>query len=289
MRILVTGGLGFLGRAVVATLSEAGHQVYAFSRRQADVRDREGLIAALAPLDLDAVCHLAALTSVRDSFADPVGSFEVNLGGTINLLRAVEGRAPRIVYASTSAVYGSGHSGRLSEDLVPQPENPYAASKLAAEQLLAYHPDAVILRCFNIAGAVAGHGDPNPTRIISAALRAAAGEIPHVTLNGDGSAVREFTHVLDVAEAFRLAIDAQLPDDRRILNIGTGDGVAMRTVIEMTGKVTGRMIQVVRRPAAREAHTLIADARRAHDLLGWRPSRSALDVVIRDAWQALVR
>jgi UDP-glucose 4-epimerase len=195
----------------------------------------------------------------------------------------------RFVFSSASAVYGSGRPGRLSEDLEPRPENPYAASKLAAEQLIGYHAatgaiGAITLRCFNIAGAYAGISDPNTTRIISAALRAAAGETPHVLVNGDGSAVREFTHVRDVAEAFRLALDAAAPGGHETLNVGTGEGVTMRDVVRVAEKVTERPVPVRHGPPAREAHTLVADATRIREALGWSPARSSIETIVRDAW-----
>jgi len=309
VRVLVTGGLGFLGRAVVAELAAHGAEVTALTHsrpdvtvpgamtvRHADLRDQSELAAVMGKTRPDAVCHLAALATVRESFTKPIEYYDVNVTGTVNLLRTLETLSPanpvKLIYASTNAVYGSGRPGSLSEDDVPSPENPYAASKLAAEQLIRGYArtgriGATILRCFNIAGAtVDGYGDPDTTRIISAALRAASGEIPHLTVNGDGSAVREFTHVLDVAEAFRLALDATMPGEEQVYNIGTGDGIAMIDVIHAAEKITGQTINVLHRPPAREAHTLIANAMRAREALGWRPDRSALDRIISDAWAA---
>jgi len=309
VRVLVTGGLGFLGRAVVAELAAHGAEVTALTHsrpdmtvpgatniRYADLRSQTDLAAVVEDVRPDAVCHLAALATVRESFTKPIEYYDVNVIGTINLLRALEGLQPtspvKLVFASTNAVYGSGRPGSLSEDDAPNPENPYAASKLAAEQLIRGYArtgriGAAILRCFNIAGATAdGYGDPDTTRIISAALQAASGEIPHVSVNGDGSAVREFTHVLDVAEAFRLALDATVPGVGEVYNIGTGDGAAMIDVIHAAEKITGQTINVVHKPPAREAHTLIANAMRAREALGWKPDRSALDRIISDAWAA---
>ncbi|MFC7484161.1 NAD-dependent epimerase/dehydratase family protein [Luedemannella flava] len=196
-----------------------------------------------------------------------------------------------MVFVSTCAVYGSGHAGALSEDLPAIPESPYAASKLAAEQLVAFLGDAgaivgVTLRCFNIAGAYSGIVDPNPTRIISAALRAAAGEIPHVSVNGDGSAVREFTHVLDVARAVGLALGIARVGGPRLLNVGTGVGVSMMDVIRAAEKVTGRHIEVVHRPRVNEPAALVADVSRIRSALGWSPTGSALEDVLRATWEA---
>ncbi|GIH10991.1 UDP-glucose 4-epimerase GalE [Rhizocola hellebori] len=303
MRVLVTGGLGFLGRAVTAELTEHGHEVLVLSHSapprlrgdveviRADLRDRSAIAEALAAQRLDGVCHLAGLKSVRDSFTDPVGYFDTNVGGMASLLRALTGGLP-FVYASTSAVYGSARPGRLTEDLLPNAENPYAASKLAAEQLLAYTAatgsvGGVTLRCFNIAGAVGGHADPDPTRIIAACLRAAAGLIPHVTVNGDGSAVREFTHLADAARAFRLGLAAAKPGEHQLLNLGTGDGITMMEVVRAAERVTGRQIHVVHRDAANEAHTLISDPDRIQKTLQWHPETSTIERIISDAWEAL--
>ncbi|MBB5869543.1 UDP-glucose 4-epimerase [Allocatelliglobosispora scoriae] len=301
MRVLITGGRGFLGRAVTADLIARGHGVTVLSHTAGgdgtvlgDLRDRERLTEVIAQVKPEIVCHLAALTNPRDSFANPLTYFDVNVGGTLNLLHALAaaGEPARIVFTSTSAVYGSARPGHLSEDMVPSPESPYAVSKVTAEQLLASYVGtgaigATSLRCFNIAGAVSGFGDPDPTRIISAALRAAAGVIPHVSVNGDGSAVREFTHVLDVAAAVGLAAESSSIGDSRVLNVGTGNGITMMEVIRAAEKVTGREIAVVHRPPAREPHTLIADGRRVREVLGWEAQRSSIEEIVADSWAAL--
>jgi UDP-glucose 4-epimerase len=305
MRVLVTGGLGFLGRAVTKELATHGHEVLILSHTialntfrdmpiiHADLRDKLVLAEALRPHGIQAVCHLAALTSVRDSWLDPLDYFETNVAGTLNLLRAL-GSNVRVVMTSTSAVYGSARPGRLDENLPTEPENPYAASKVAAEQVLRYAADtgtigAVVLRCFNLSGSVDGYGDPDQTRIIPNTMRAAAKEIPHVTVNGDGSAVREFTHVLDAAEAIRLALDFSELGTHRTFNVGTGNGVSMMDVIHRAEGVTGQRIRVVHRPVAAEAHTLISDPARASEDLGWRPRLSSLDRILSDAWLATRR
>jgi UDP-glucose 4-epimerase len=312
VRVLVTGGFGFLGRAVVSDLLQRGHHVVALSREarggelptvevvQADLRDREALMAAVEPLKVEAVCHLAARTSVRESFADPLGYFDVNVGGSLNLLRAVrpgsEARPVRFVFISTNAVYGSARSGLLSEDVAPSPENPYAATKTAVEQLLTYSAQAdsstfgaVTLRCFNIAGGAYGHGDRDSTRIIPAALNVAAGKSAHVRINGDGSAVREFTHVLDVAAAVSLALTNTRLGTHQILNVGTGLGFTMLDVIRAVEGTTGRPVPVVHAPSAREAHTLVADGRHIREVLGWQPTHSSIEAIVRDAWEVVRR
>jgi UDP-glucose 4-epimerase len=320
VRVLVTGGLGFVGRAVALDLLAAGHDVDVLGRGGAgtkppegatlvggDVRDRARLTEVVAEGRYGGVAHLAALTRARDSLADPLAYYDVNLGGTLNLLTAIaaatkaasaaEAAAARpparpptkIVLASSSIVYGSSRTGALGEDLPPHPESPYAASKLAAEQLVTAHAAtgaiaAVVLRCFNVAGAVDGHTDTDPTRIIPTLLRAARGELPHVTVNGDGSAVREYTHVRDVAAAFRLALEGGRAEG--VYNVGTGRGAAVRDVIAVAERVTGRRIPVEHLPPKPEPHTLVSDPRRLIGELGWRPVHSDLASIIRSAWEA---
>jgi UDP-glucose 4-epimerase len=292
VRILITGGGGYLGRVLTVTLREHGHEVTALDR-SADLRDRSRLAAAIHAGSFDGVCHLAARTTIRDSFADPLGYYDTNLAGTLNLLSSLRD-VPAVVFASTSAVYGSDRPGVLTEDLDPRPENPYAESKLAAEKLIGYHAaagavGAISLRCFNVAGSYGGVADPGTTRIIPAALRVAAGHSPHVRINGDGSAVREFTHVRDVADAFRLALTgaAAIPGTHQVLNVGTGRGVSMADVVRTVEKVTERPVPVIHGPAVNEPHTLVAGTDRIRAVLGWTPARSSLETIIRDSWADL--
>jgi UDP-glucose 4-epimerase len=310
MRVLVTGGLGFVGRAVASGLAGAGHRVDVLSRGgngavppagtdliEADIRDRSRVAEVLARGRYDGICHLAALTRARDSVTDPLSYYDVNVGGTLNLLMALKAGAPvgdrpvRFVFASTSVVYGSQRTGALGEDLPPRPESPYGASKVAAEQLVGYHAatgevSAVTLRCFNVAGAFDGYPDTDPTRIIPNVLRAARGELPRVTVNGDGSAVREFTHVVDVASAFRLALEAAVPPADAVFNVGTGRGVSVREVIETAERVTGRQVPVEHLAPRPEPHTLVCDPGRLIREFGWQPAHSSLADIVRDAWDA---
>lgn len=313
MRVLITGGDGFLGRVLSLRLVEIGHDVVIVGRRSApetdspaavrrvyaDITDRAQVTAALAGLDVDGVCHLAARTNILESFADPLGYFSVNLGGTLHLLETLTAgsssrltsRRTTVVLVSSGTVYGSRYAGPLVEDLVPRPESPYAASKLAAESLVASVADAgsiaaVILRCFNIAGAYAGRANRNPTGIIPATLRAAAGDVPHVVINGDGSAIREFTHVLDVANAIVRALDTAAPGKAEVLNVGTGVGITVLDIVATAARVTGRHIDVTHRCPANEAHTVLADTRRIRERLGWAPARSDIEEIIQSDWEA---
>jgi UDP-glucose 4-epimerase len=310
MRVLVTGGFGFTGRAVALTLLAHDHDVvlltsshrspreapHGASIVKADLRDGPAIAQVVAAGRYDAVCHLAALTRVRDSFADPVTYYDVNVGGTTHLLAGMDaqtaetGRPGRLVFASTGAVYGA-QIGHLTEDDVTAPTNPYGASKLAAEQLISHQAatgrlQATTLRCFNIAGAVDGHTDLDTTRIIPKALAVARGRYDNVLINGDGTALREYTHVLDVAEAYRLALEAAPSDRHTIYNLGSGTGVTIAQIIANTRQITGADVPVVHGPAKPEPQILMADSSRLRSELGWTPTRSDLAVIISDGWEA---
>jgi UDP-glucose 4-epimerase len=305
MRVLLTGATGFVGRAVVRQLTLAGHSVVGFARtrvpcscelRTGNILDRAALGQAVE--GADAVCHLAALTLVRESFEQPVRYFRVNVTGTLNLLDAMDaearrrGRPLRLVFASTGAVYGSPEGQPITEAQEPAPSNPYGASKLAAEAVIGYQAalgtvSAVTLRTFNVAGAVDGCGDPDSSRIIPKTLLVAAGKADSLSVNGDGSAVREYTHVCDVARAYAAALDLADPAGHRLYNVGSGVGVNIREVIESAERITGRPVPVRWGPAVREPRELRADCSRISTELGWHPSRSTLDTIVADAWEAL--
>lgn len=295
-RVLVTGGLGFLGRAVTRDLLDAGHEVAVLTRRHdttavtGDVRDRTRMREVVAAGGYDAICHLAALTRPRDSVADPLTYFDVNATGTLNLLLAVE-PGTRFVFVSTNQVCGSRHAEPLREDLPPDPESPYAASKLAAEQLVAAYAatgaiGAITLRLFNIAGAMAGVTDTDETRIIPNTLRALTGELPYVTLNGDGTAVRDFVHLADVAAAVRRALAVATAGTHRVFHIGSGNGSSMADVVRAAEAAAGRRVAVKRMPPKPEPQLLVADNRRARAEMGWEPARSDLAQMVADAWDA---
>ncbi|QKW12401.1 NAD-dependent epimerase/dehydratase family protein [Verrucosispora sp. NA02020] len=309
MHVLVTGGLGFLGRAVTLEMLAAGHHVTVMTRGRVDtkppvgadlvtgdLRDRERLSRIIQESEYEGIVHLAALTSGRGSLTDPLGYFDVNTAGTLNLLMALDSlrnsRPPvSMVFASTNIVYGSQYSGALSEDLAAHPESPYAASKVAAEQLVAAYAatgamGAVTVRPFNISGAVDGVADTDTARIIPNIFRAITGQLNYVTLNGDGSAVRDFVHLADVASGIRLALSACTPGASQIINLGSGTGTSMAAVVATAERVTGRPVTVRRMPPKSEPPKLVADISRAHAVLEWRPARSDLGEMLTDAWKA---
>ena len=306
MRILVTGATGFLGHAVTAALSDRGHGVIALSRSgsdlpakagryiQADVRSRADLIDAVA--DVDAVCHLAALVRVRDSLTNPLDYWHTNVGGTLNVLdalaRSATPTAPkRLILSSTGAVYGTPQRQPISEDQPPGPSNPYAVTKLAADLAAAHVAatgviGAVALRAFNIAGAWAGHTDHDLTRLIPKILAVQAGHAQDLVVNGDGTAVRDFVHVADMADAFARAIDRCQAGHWRVYNIGSGRRTTIGDVIATAEAITGKPVPVRHAPPANEPRVLVADPSRAMTELDWLPKRSALTQIISDAWQA---
>ena len=298
VRILVTGANGYLGSAVARPLRASGHDVIGLVHRGCDgvpdgiavrtaqLGDRDTLGAALHGIEL--VCHLAALTRVRESFASPLDYFQVNAGGTVTLLQAMAtAGVRRIVFASTASIYGAPARQPMAEDLADDPPHPYAASKRAAESAIAAQAatgllDATVLRLFNIAGGP----DPDDTRIISRILAVAAGEDPTLIVNGDGSAVRDYLHRDDAARAFDAAV-AGLPQPGRYrrYNIGTGVGTSINDLVAAASRVTGCHIPVEYRAAATEPDRLISDSSRAHTELGWSPN-SDIDAIIQDAWSA---
>jgi UDP-glucose 4-epimerase len=309
MRVLVTGGLGFVGSVVAARLAQPDQQVTVLTHStppartppdqvevvQGDLRDRERLTKLVVAGEFDGVCHLAGLARIRDSHADPLSYFDVNLTGTLNLVHGLAeladrtGVAPRLVFASAAAIYSPSAKQPATEDSPSQPASPYAASKLAAEQAIAYQAatgalGAVSLRCWGIAGAAGPYGDLDRSRLLPKTLAVAGGLENVLTVNGDGSAVRELTHVVDVAEAYRLALAAARPGEHELYNIGSGVGVTIAEVVAMVEQVTGRTVQVEHRPATSEPPVLVLDSRRIRQALGWRPQRSSLQQMVHDGW-----
>jgi UDP-glucose 4-epimerase len=312
MRVLVTGGFGYVGSVVALRLVQAGHEVAVLTRGgrptagpppaavmlRGDLLDHDRVRELVARLRPEATCHLAGLVRVRDSFRDPAAYHAVNVGGTASLLRALSehaersGRAARLVFASAGAVYGPGGGGPVGEDAPCRPTSPYGASKLAAEELIAGYAasgavGAVSLRCAVVAGAVGPYGDTDTSRLLPKALAVAGGLQATLVVNGDGSATREYTHVADVAEAYLLALGAARPGRHRAYNVGSGTSASIGEVVAAVERVTGRRLPVERRRAADEPHALALDSGRARRELGWRPVRSSLDGMVADAWRWL--
>jgi UDP-glucose 4-epimerase len=311
MRILVTGGAGYVGSVVAKQLLAAGHEVVVLddlSRGHAAALPAGAAHARVSLLDsaalgeqlagIDGVLHFAALALVAESVEHPERYWRSNVVGTLNLLEAMRaGGVGRLVFSSTCATYGEPENVPISEDEPTAPVNSYGASKLAVDLMIrdecrAHGLGAASLRYFNVAGAsgeLGEHHEPE-THLIPLVLQAAAGLRDHITVFGtdyptrDGTAVRDYIHVEDLGEAHMLALDALRPGEHRVFNLGTGDGYTVREVIDAARRVTGREIPTRdegRRPG--DPPELVAANDRAREELGWAPRRG-LDEMIADAW-----
>ena len=329
MRLLVTGGAGYIGSVVAAMALREGHQVTVLddlSTGHADavpdgaalaegrVRDRAG---ALLADGVDAVLHFAAKSLVAESVAKPALYWDNNLGGTLALLEEMRMTGvARIVFSSTAAVYGEPEHTPIEEAAPTRPTSPYGASKLAVDTALAEYArmhriGAVSLRYFNVAGAQAGPGGQclgerhNPeTHLIPSILAVALGTRGTGGGNGgggdaarvvrlfgddyptaDGTCVRDYIHVTDLARAHMLALEACLPGEHRVYNLGSGAGFSNLEVLGACREVTGQEIRAElapRRPG--DPAVLVASSDRIHADLGWRAERG-LAAMVTDAWQ----
>ena len=314
MKLLVTGGAGYIGSIVAAQLLDAGHDVTVLDHlerghaaavpngarlEEVDLLDAEASSAVLAQ-GYDAVLHFAAVALVAESVAHPERYHRGNFVGTLNLLDAMrEHRCRRLVFSSTCAVYGEPEEVPMPETLRTDPVNAYGASKLAVDRMItdecrAHGLGAVSLRYFNVAGASGDLGEDHEpeTHIIPLVLQAAAGKREHVSVFGtdyptpDGTAVRDYIHVEDLGEAHILGLEkATSPGEHRIYNLGNGTGFSVRQVIDAARAVTGRDIPVkeeARRPG--DPAPRVASSRRIRDELGWVPRKPEVETMIADAW-----
>jgi UDP-glucose-4-epimerase GalE len=315
VRILVTGGAGYIGSHTARHLHERGDDVVILDslvtgHRGAvgdlplvvgDIRDADLVESTVRQHAIEAVVHFAALKSVEASVYDPFGYFDVNVVGTMALARAaIDGGVRRLVFSSSCAVYGRPDTLPVDERGRLAPENPYGETKLAAERLLLSLEAAtglrtIALRYFNAAGAAddgsTGEDWSGAVNLIPSVLRVAAGRAAAVNVYGtdfptpDGTAVRDYVHVLDLAEAHARALDHLAGGGgSNAVNIGTGRGASVREVIAAAEAVVGSPIPVVeaaRRPG--DPPAVWADARLASELLGWT-SRRDLGAILRSAW-----
>jgi len=304
MKVLVTGATGFVGSAVATALLAAGHEVTALTRSHrplpngiqpvlGNLLDADSVACAVKSSGVAAICHLAALARVRDSRIDPLGYWRTNVGGTLALLQSMTGRESpsRLVMASTCAVYGERVAQPIDERALPQPTNPYGTSKLAADQAVAEVAGtgaigAVSLRAFNIAGAAGGRPDDDETRLIPKVVAVAQGRAAELGVNGDGSVVRDYMHVADMADAFVRAVEACEPGRWTAYNVGSGRRSTIADVIAAAEAVTGAPLPVRHNPPADEPDVLLADAALITKELGWRPHRSQLRRIVQDAWES---
>jgi UDP-glucose 4-epimerase len=313
MKLLVTGGAGYIGSIVTRQLLAAGHDVVVLDNLErghraaiapearfvlADLRERDAVERVISE-GFDGVLHFAALALVSESVSHPERYYRTNVGGTLNLLDAMRiAGVPRLVFSSTCAVYGQPDEVPISEAAPPRPANAYGASKLAVDGMisdfcLAHGLGAVSLRYFNVAGASAGVGEDHApeTHLIPNILRTVLGRNPHVDVFGtdyptpDGTAIRDYIHIEDLSAAHLLALGAAHPGEHQIFNLGNGNGFSVREVIAAAARVTGAEIptrEVPRRPG--DPPMLVAASERIRAVLGWEPAKPGLEEMVADAW-----
>lgn len=315
MKVLVTGGAGYIGSHTCKALASAGHVPVAFDNLSrghrwavkwgplvhGDVRNTNEVRKAIESYDIDAVIHFAAFAYVGESVEEPNQYYQNNVGGLLSILDAmVSCRVRSIVFSSTCAVYGIPKSLPIDERTLCSPINPYGQTKLMCEQILADHARAyglgsIALRYFNAAGGDSegdiGEAHDPETHLIPLILQAAAGMRDEIRVMGDdydtpdGSCIRDYIHVTDLADAHVRALHKCEPGVADAINLGTGTGFSVKEIIEAVRSVTQRDFRVViapRRPG--DPPSLIANPAKAEAKLGWRASHSELNNIIETAW-----
>ncbi|WP_301130500.1 UDP-glucose 4-epimerase GalE [Streptomyces cacaoi] len=315
-KYLVTGGAGYVGSVVAAHLLAAGHTVTVlddldtgFERGvpagAAFVRGRIQEAADVLDPSYDGVLHFAAHSRVGESVEDPEKYWRNNVAGTLDLLAAMRAAQVRtLVFSSTAAVYGEPERTPITETDPTAPTSPYGSSKLAVDHMIggecaAHGLAAASLRYFNVAGAHftddgAAYGerhDPE-THLIPLVLQVAQGRRESVSVFGDdyptpdGTCVRDYIHVVDLARAHLLALEQAMPGEHLICNLGNGNGFSVREVIETVREVTGHPVpETVAPRRSGDPAVLVASADRARGELGWRPERADLAAIVEDAWR----
>ncbi|HEY8996614.1 MAG TPA: UDP-glucose 4-epimerase GalE [Edaphobacter sp.] len=315
MNILVTGGAGYIGGTVTRLLLGGGHKVTVFdnfchSRHSAlaegahlvegDLADRSLIEATLSESKFDGVMHFAALIEAGESMKVPEKYFRNNTASTLTLLEAMLATGHnKLVFSSTAACYGEPLSTPITEDARLLPTNAYGESKLLVEQMLTWMNSVhgfryASLRYFNVAGAIEGYGEAHEpeSHLIPLILDVALGRRESIKIYGqdyptvDGTCIRDYIHVRDLAEAHFLALASLEKSSRLIYNIGNGQGFSVRQVIDSVQRVTGRLIKVMeeaRRPG--DPAVLVASSEKIKSELGWQPKFAELDQIISSAWE----
>ena len=312
LKLIVTGGAGYVGSVCAARLLEAGHEVVVvddLSTGHADAvpdgarfveGDAADATATLLGEGFDGVLHFAAKSLVGESMQDPGKYWRGNVLTAIRLLDAMyEHGTTRLVFSSTAATYGEPESSPIPETAPTQPTNTYGASKLAIDHAItsyagAHGLAAVSLRYFNVAGAYGRYGERHTveTHLIPIVLQVATGQREQVQIFGDdyptddGTAVRDYIHVADLADAHLLALEHAKAGVHRIYNLGNGTGFSVRQVIEACREVTGHPIPAAVAPRrSGDPAVLVAASDRAREELGWKPERNDLYGIVADAWR----
>src|SRR5215213_3131116 len=312
MRVLVAGGAGYIGSVVTAHLLAEGHEVTVLDDLSTGHADAVQSGADLAQVSLhesgpvlaevrpEAVLHFAAKSLVGQSQESPELYWENNVGGSLALLESMRAAdCRRIVFSSTAATYGEPEEVPILETAPTRPTNTYGASKLAVDAMLtsyavAYDFAAVSLRYFNVGGAAYGLGERHATEthLIPIALQVAAGTREALTVYGqdyptpDGTCIRDYVHVKDLAAAHLLALPAPAPGEHRVYNLGSGSGFSVQEMVDAVRTVTGHPLPVVVGPRrAGDPARLVASSERIHADLGWAPVHTALTEIVADAWE----
>jgi UDP-glucose 4-epimerase len=312
MKILVVGGAGYIGSVCAELLLDGGHDVAIFdnlseghraaidSRTEfirCDLEDRQSVERLLVRRRPDAVMHFAANALVGESMQNPSKYFRNNIANGLNLLDAmIAADVRKIVFSSTCAIFGPPDRVPIDETTPARPINPYGESKLAFEKILRWYHEIhrlefVSLRYFNAAGASEKFGEDHrvETHLIPNVLKVALGEKSHVEIFGtdyetpDGTCIRDYIHIIDLAQAHILALNAS---ESAFYNLGTGGGSSVREVIEACRKVTGHKIDIVEKPRRPgDPPRLIASSEKIKRELGWQPQFQNLDAIIESAWK----
>lgn len=312
MKILVTGGAGYVGSVTTALLLEAGHEVIVVDNLSQGHQDAVPEGARFIKADItelgtvlsqddhiDAVFHFAALMAVGESMANPALYWQNNVVGSLALLDWMRGRnIHRLVFSSTAATYGNVETTPIAETSPTLPTSTYGMTKLAIDMAItsyarAYDIAAVSLRYFNVAGAYKTYGERHPqeSHIIPLIFRAITNNTPFSIFGGDyptpdGTCIRDYIHVADLARAHLLTIDHMTPGTHEIYNLGNGNGFSNKEVLTAVERVTGHKIEVKitdRRPG--DPARLIAASSKAKAQLGWEPQKPGLDDMVSDAWE----
>ncbi|GAA3585346.1 UDP-glucose 4-epimerase GalE [Marinobacter xestospongiae] len=315
MKVLVTGGAGYIGSHVVRQLGEAGHDIIVFDNLSTgyawavthgelvvgDLADEDAIDALFRDHQFEAVLHFAAHIVVPESVANPLKYYRNNTRNTLNLLAAIERyQVPHLVFSSTAAVYGMPEQTVLTEDLPLAPINPYGASKMMSERMIMDLAAAsslryVILRYFNVAGADLdgrlGQATPEATHLIKVACECVTGARDGMSIFGtdydtrDGTCVRDYIHVEDLARAHVMALDHMAAGgESDVLNCGYGRGFTVREVIDVVRQQAGCDFPVAESPRrAGDPGALMADNQRIRRVLGWSPRHDDLEVIVRTA------
>ncbi len=312
MKVFVTGGAGYIGSVCVEHLLDNGYAVVVFDNLseghraavdpraefiEGDLRDADSIETALGDTHPDAVMHFAASALVGESMKNPSKYFRNNVVSAVNLLEAmIHKQIGCLVFSSTCATFGIPDRMPLDETQPQRPINPYGESKLMVEKMLRWYSQlhemkCVVLRYFNASGASHRYGEDHriETHLIPNVLKVALGQKDHVEIFGtdyetpDGTCVRDYIHIADLAQAHRLALSIRESD---FFNLGTGGGNSVREVIGCCERVSGKTIKVLespRRPG--DPARLVADSRKAREILGWKPAFQDIEKIVQSAWE----